>query len=72
MQTSPSNWVLDAIKALSWPVVVFTAYGLGRYTAKVEARVIKVEKSISDLVSRHMPHIHNALLEIKTMLQARR
>jgi hypothetical protein len=73
MQTqNPSNWFTNAVQALQWPFVAVAAFALGRAITKLEGRVLKAEKSVSDLVSRHMPHIHNALLEIKTMLQARR
>jgi hypothetical protein len=71
MQASPSNWFVQALQALQWPVVAVGAFVLGRAITKLEARVLKSEKSVSDIVTRHMPHIHAALLEIKTILQER-
>jgi len=71
MQTqtqTPISYVTSVIAALQWPVVVFAAFMLGRSMTKLEARGLKAEKNVSDLIERHMPHIHNALAEIKTLL----
>jgi hypothetical protein len=54
---------------MQWPVVVLAAFYLGRTITKLEGRVLKAEKNMSDLIERHMPHIHKALDEIKTKLE---
>lgn len=68
MQTTPLNWFTSAVSALQWPVVVISAFVLGRYVSRLETRVLMAERSVKDLVTRHMPHIHTALGEIKSSL----
>ena len=69
---SPLSWLQQITTALQWPVIVFAAFWLGRSVTKLETRVAKAEKSMQDLIERHMPHIHNALAEIRGLLQGRR
>lgn len=68
-QYAPFTWLISLLTAMQWPVIVLAAFALGKSVSKLEGRVLKAEKNVADLVERHMPHIHAALLEIKTMLQ---
>jgi hypothetical protein len=70
MQTGqpPSQTLINYLTALQWPVVVLAAFFLGRTMTKLEARVLSAEKNVKDIIERHMPHIHNALTEIKSRL----
>jgi len=65
---TPTNYLIGVLSALQWPVVVIAAFALGRSMSKLESRVLKAEKSLSDLMERHLPHIHNALAEIRGLL----
>lgn len=67
-QNSPLTWLQQVTSALQWPVIVFAAFWLGRGMTKLEIRVVKAEKIMSDLMDRHLPHIHNALAEIRGLL----
>jgi hypothetical protein len=69
MQTNPSQTALNYLTALQWPVVVLAAFFLGRAMTKLEGRVLKAEKNVQDLIERHMPHIHEALTDIKGKLE---
>ncbi len=69
MQTNqPTNWVINALTALQWPVIVLAAFWLGRAMTKLETRVLKAEKNVQDLIERHLPHVHRALDDIKQVL----
>lgn len=68
MQTNPVNYVADKLLALQWPVIVLAAFALGRYVCKLELRAIKAEKNLSDVVERHLPHVHSALSAVKESL----
>jgi hypothetical protein len=68
LQSNPSQTAISYITALQWPVVVLAAFFLGRTMTKLEGRVLKAEKNVQDLIERHMPHIHQALTEIKNKL----
>lgn len=73
MQTpNPTPWFVSTLQALQWPVIVVAAFFVGRAVAKIESRINKAEKSLSDLIERHMPHIHNALSELRGITQGRR
>ena len=71
MQTTsnPSNWFVTACSALQWPVIVVAAFWLGRGMSKLENRVLKAEKNMQDIIERHLPHIHQALADLKTGLE---
>ena len=66
---TPVNWVRDIGYAVQWPVIVLAAFWLGRYVTRLEQRVLKAEKSMTDLITRHMPHLHTALNRIEAALQ---
>lgn len=71
MQTNqtPVNWVRDIALALQWPVIVIAAFWLGKQMAKLEVRVLKAEKGITDLIERHLPHVHTAIARVEAALQ---
>lgn len=72
MQTSnqpPYSWLIDFVKAIQWPVIVLGAVYMGRLLAKFEARALTAEKSLHDLIARHMPHIHTRLNDLKTRME---
>lgn len=50
---------------MQWPIVVASAFAIGRYVARLEVRIAGAEKNIKDLVDRHLPHVHSALMDIK-------
>lgn len=70
--SNPSEWLLAWAKALQWPIVVGVAFALGRYVGRLQQRVTKAEKNLTDLVERHLPHVHNALAAIHGALTGRR
>jgi hypothetical protein len=65
---SPFSWITQLLTALQWPVIVVAAFFAGRYISSPEDRLDHAEKNIKDLIERHMPHIHNALGDVKTKL----
>lgn len=67
-ESVPYSWLQQITMALQWPVIVVAAFWLGRVISKLEGRVIVAEKNVSDLVERHMPHLYNALAEIRGLL----
>lgn len=69
---SPLAWLQSWAAALGWPIVVGSAFWLGRYVKSMEMRVEKAETRIESLVERHMPAIHRALAEIRGLLVGRR
>lgn len=72
-QTSaPWSWLWHAAAALPWSAVVVFAFWAGRYMQRLETRLERAEASVHSLLERHMPHIHNALAEIRGLLQGRR
>jgi hypothetical protein len=68
---TPAVWTRAAIEALKWPAVVLGAYWAGRRHEKLEGRLTKAEKNVSDLAERHMPAVHRALAEIRGLLLRR-
>lgn len=70
--STPLTWLQQITTALQWPVVVIAAFWIGRSITKLEVRVLRAEKSMSDLLERHMPHVHNALAEIRGLIQGMR
>lgn len=69
-ETQPISWFWNALGRLQWPGVTISAFALGRYMHKLEARAAKAEKNLSDLMTRHLPHIHTALSEISIKLES--
>jgi hypothetical protein len=66
--TSPLTWLQSWAMAMGWPVIVLAAFWIGRYVQRLEMRVDRAEKRITDLVERHMPALHRALAEIRGLL----
>jgi hypothetical protein len=71
-QPTPLSWLRQITDALQWPVIVTAAFWLGRYIHALEERITKAESNVSAIVERHLPAIHNALSEIRGLLQSRR
>lgn len=67
---SPANWGLEFLSRLQWPLIVAVAFFVGRLVERMGERAKKAEKNVSDLITRHMPHIHTALSDIKSRLDA--
>lgn len=65
---TPLDWLRDVATNLAWPIIVGSAYWLGRYVQKAEMRAVKAEQYLNVLVERHMPAIHRALAELRGML----
>lgn len=75
MQTDnkePFSWLIHVLVAMQWPVVVFSAFGLGCAYANIKHRLSKAEKQLNDLTERHLPHVHNALAAILGAVMGRR
>jgi hypothetical protein len=66
--TGPLTWVQQFGAALQWPVIVGMAFWCGFYVSTLRDRVVKAEKNVSDLITRHMPHLHSALHAMKGQL----
>jgi hypothetical protein len=71
MQNSPSplTWLHNITAALQWPLIVISAFALGRYVQKLETRVMTAEGHVKALIERHLPHVHRALADIKGKLE---
>lgn len=70
MQASPVEWLKGLVDALHWPTATVTAFWLGRKYKEFESRITKGEKGMSDLLTRHMPHLHSALARVETKLDS--
>jgi hypothetical protein len=70
-QETPVLWIQTLLSGLKWPAVVIGAYWAGRRHEKLEGRLTKAEKNVSDLAERHMPAVHRALAEIRGLLLRR-
>ena len=72
MQNEPGHslWTWLQYVGTAWevPGLVFAAFWIGRMYTKLEARVAKAESQVDSLVTRHMPSIHKALAEIRSVL----
>jgi hypothetical protein len=66
---TPISYFHDAVSGLQWPFIALAAFWMGRSMSRLEARVLKAEKNVQDLIGRHMPHIHKALGDIAGTLE---
>lgn len=66
---TPLSYIHGIVSGLQWPFIAIAAFWLGRSMSRLETRVLAAEKNVQDLITRHMPHIHEALSEIKAKLE---
>jgi hypothetical protein len=64
----PLSWIKETAEAFQWPLVVLGAFWLGRVVSKLEARVLKAEKNVADLIQLHLPQVHRVLQDISNQL----
>jgi cystathionine beta-lyase/cystathionine gamma-synthase len=72
---SPLEWIQEWAMHMGWPAVCIGAFLLGRYVKALEHRVDNAEKKlekltevVTEIVERHLSHIHRALSEIRGLI----
>jgi hypothetical protein len=66
--SSPLAWLQYIAERIQWPVIVYSAFWLGRRVERLETRIISAETHIKSLIERHLPHVHRALADLKGKL----